>query len=199
MANPYAYFDCLSICGQLQRRFGNASAGEIHLFAYFSCLLSLYKKFDVSWWGYSFSVTANGYPFSADVSEELSGLTDRNCIANKNDYLEMTGPGKKEYEVLRKFSQNKNRELFIEGACSTTLVMPVGVVRKAITLGPEIRGAVQLGQSTLLLGEGEVKDIYQQFSTLSSVIGVDTTEIMIPAIVWLTYMCEQELGTNNAN
>ncbi len=199
MANPYAYFDCLAICERLQRRFGNASTAEIHLFAYLSCLLSLYKKLPVSWWGYSFSVTKSGYPFSADLDEELATLSGRNCVINQNNYLEVNAPGKKEYEVLMTFSQNRDRELFIEGACSTTLTMPVGMIRKAISLEPEIRSSVQLGQSSLLFGEGEVSDIYRQFSVLSSIIGVETTELMIPAVVWLTYVCEQEFGENNAN
>ncbi|MCP4698062.1 MAG: hypothetical protein GY862_14590 [Gammaproteobacteria bacterium] len=46
--NPYAYFDCLSISARLEKTLGSVFKGEIYLFAYLACLLSLYKKHPVS-------------------------------------------------------------------------------------------------------------------------------------------------------
>lgn len=190
MGNHLAHYDCLAICSHFNKNIGDTAIPEVHLFAYLSCLLSLYKDRPVSLWGYGFSVTSNGYPFSADLDEELNYLLRSNYLRRNNDYLEVTPLGKERYEILDKFSLYVDRETFIEGACSTALVIPTGKVRRAISLEPKIHNAVILKQNSLLLGEGALSDIYKQFGVLASVIGMDTEEMVVPAIVWLTYISE---------
>ena len=190
MANHFAYYDCLAICSHLERNIGDTAIPEVHLFAYLSCLLSLYKDRPVSLWGYGFSVTSNGYPFSADLDEELEYLLSNNYLKGHNDYLEVTTSGKKRYETLDEFSIYVDRKIFIEGACSTVLAIPTGKVRRAIKMDSSISNAVALQQNSLLLGEGALRDIYKQFAVLSSVIGIDTEEMLVPAVVWLTYISE---------
>jgi len=192
MPNPNAYYDCLSICVNLETNLGNTSITEIHLFSYLSCLLSLFKEHPVSMWGYSFSVTTTSHPFSVDIDEEIINLVNNDCLSRNSDYLKVTQLGKEQYKFLSELSQYAERELFIKGACSTILALPVGFVRKAVSQGSEINYAVALEQNSLLLGEGAVDDIYRQFSALSSIIGVDTKEMIVPAVLWLTYIASSE-------
>jgi len=186
MPNPNAYYDCLAICANLERYLGNTSRTEIHLFAYLSCLLSLFKEHPVSMWGYSFSVTSTSYPYSVDIDEETAKLVDNDCLYGDNDFLKVTERGKEQYKFLSSLSQYAERESFIKGSCSTTLALPVGFVRKAISQESEIRNAIALQQWSLLLCEGAINDIYRQFSTLSSIIGVNIKEMIVPAVLWLT-------------
>lgn len=192
MPNPNAYYDCLAICVHLEKNLGDTSITEIHLFAYLSCMLSLFKEHPVSMWGYSFSVTTTSYPFSVDIDEEIINLVNNDCLSRNNDYLKVTELGKEQYKMLSELSQYTERELFIKGACSTILALPVGFVRKAVSQESEIRCAVALEQNSLLLKEGAVNDIYKQFSTLSSIVGVDTQEMIVPAVLWLTCVASSE-------
>lgn len=189
MANAYAYFDCLSICDRLESAVGNADISEIHLFAYLSCLLSIYKQRPVSSWQYSFSVTRTGYPYSPELEEEFRTLVTRGCLDLKKRVVNITSTGRGEYEIMREFSINTERDRLVEAACSTALVMPVGMVRKAISVTPDIRQATELDRSTRLLDETAERDIYSEFEALRAVPGLNTTEIMLPAVVWLTYLC----------
>jgi len=192
MPNPNAYYDCLAICANLEKYMGNASLTEIHLFAYLSCLLSLFKEHPVSMWGYSFSVTSTSYPYSVDIDEEIVNLVNSDCLYRDNNFLKVTELGKEQYKVLSSLSQYAERELFIKGSCSTTLALPVGFVRKAVSQESEITNAVALDQRSLLLGEGAINDIHRQFSTLSSIIGVDTKEMIVPSVLWLTCVTSYE-------
>ena len=193
MPNPNAYYDSLAICMKLGKYLGNTSITQIHLFAYLSCLLSLFKEHPVSMWGYSFSVTTTSYPYSVDIDEEIINLVNNDCLSRNNDCLKVTELGKERYKLLSELSQYTERELFIKGACSTTLALPVGFVRRAVSQESEITHAVALEQRSLLLSEGAVNDIYKQFSTLSSIIGVDTKEMIVPAVLWLTCVASSEL------
>jgi len=192
MPNPNAYYDCLAICANLEKYLGNTSLTEIHLFAYLSCLLSLFKEHPVSMWGYSFSVTSTSYPYSVDIDEEIVNLVNSDCLYRDNDFLKVTELGKEQYKFLSSLSQYAERELFIKGSCSTTLALPVGFVRKAISQESGIMHAIALDQRSLLLDEGALNDIYRQFSTLSSIIGVDTKEMIVPAVLWLTCVTSYE-------
>lgn len=186
MPNPNAYYDCLAICANLEKYLGNTSRTEIHLFAYLSCLLSLFKEHPVSMWGYSFSVTSTSYPYSIDLDEEIVNLVNSDCLYRDNDFLKVTELGKKQYKFLSSLSQYAERELFIKGSCSTTLALPVGFVRKVVSHESEIASAVDLDQRSLLLGEGAINDMYRQFAIFSSIIEADTREMIVPAVLWLT-------------
>ncbi len=94
MPNPNAYYDCLAICVNLEKHLGNTSITEIHLFAYLSCMLSLFKENPVSMWGYSFSVTSTSHPYSADIDEEIINLINNDCLSRDNDHIKVTELGK---------------------------------------------------------------------------------------------------------
>lgn len=190
MANAYAYFDCLSICDRLESAVGDADISEIHLFAYLSCLLSIYKQHPASSWEYSFSVTQYGYPYSPELDEEFRTLITRGCLDLKKRVVNITSTGRDEYQVLKRFSVNSERETFVEAACSTALVMPLGMVRKAIAATPDIRRAAELDRSVQLLDQIAENDIYGEFKALRAMPELDTTEMMLPAVVWLTYLCK---------
>lgn len=191
MVNPYACFDSLSICRRLQHNLGNAAIAEVYLFSYLSCLLSLFKQHPVSSWQYRFSITENGYPYSTDLDNALKILMDSGLLeTDEPQYIKLTEEGSETYKSLSSLEQNSQREPFIEGACSTVLAMPVGLIRRSLSSEPEIRGALELSQSRMLLSTAGLDSLYDQFSELSAVIGIDIKELMVPAIVWLEYLAE---------
>lgn len=197
MVNPYAYFDCLSIGKRLQEFSGDFAAAEIHLFAYLACLLWLYKKRPVADWEYLFAGTKDGSPFSPDINKALYLQSSSGFIEQFGYYLQITDIGLEEYALLRSLSQNSKRETFIDGACSSILALPIGTIREAIFQEPELERVSKSPRAELLLDDRRVEGLYAQFETLSATIGVDVENLMVPAVVWLTYL-SQIAETENA-
>ena len=188
--NPFAYFDCLCVGVRLHRFLGNFSIPEIHLFSYLACLLSLYKGRPVSEWNYDFSITLNGYPYSADLDSSIKNLIDSGYFKAQNRYIEIAAAGEKVYYDLMNLTLNSNREPFIDGACASVLSLPIGVIRSAISQESEIDTAIALSQSRKLLTDAGLTILYDQFKALSSVISLDIEDLMVPSVVWLSCLSE---------
>jgi hypothetical protein len=189
MINPYAYFDCLAISTRLQKVFESVAEAEVHLFTYLACLLSLYKKHPASDWEYSYASTKTGSPFSPALAEAVPELVMSGLLRRtNNNYLQITTEGRAEYEFLRTLSQNAGREIFLEGASSSVLALPVGIVREAILHEPELQRATTVSSTRALLDGPGVGILYDQFSVLSAAVGVEVQSLMVPSVVWLTYL-----------
>ena len=196
--NPYATFDCLAIGIRLQKLLDNFAISELHIFSYLACLLSLYSRQSVSDWNYEYTSTKEGSPFSIDLNSSLDDLILGGYISQEDVYLKVTKQGYNEYELLRSLKINNSREIYIEGACSSILTLPVSLVREAMLQEPELRKFTVLGSTRRLLEEQNLYSIYQQFSVLSAAIGIEVQELMIPATIWLTYLIQNAKTINNS-
>lgn len=188
MLNSYAAFDSLYVGRYLENALRNFAEAEVHLFAYLGCLLSLYRKQPVSDWGYGFSGTRNGAPFSVELNDSMAALRSAGMVTTEREYLNLTEPGKLECDGLSQLSINHERIGCLEGACGCLLTMPVGVVRDALFQEPMLKPAVRLSDARPLLERPGLTLIYDQFSELSDAIGVHVSDLLIPATVWLTYL-----------
>lgn len=191
MINPYASFDCLSVGTKLQKVLDDVADAELHLFTYLACLLTLYRGQPVTDWGYQHTSTKNGAPFGYEIAAAipqlvLSGFFSRTATGN----LRITDEGKKEYDTLLSLSQNQKREVFLEGACSSALALPVGVVREALLHEPELERATALSSARTLLDGPGISLLYEQFAALSEVVGMQVKGLMTPSVVWLTYLAK---------
>lgn len=188
MINPDAGFDCLSIALRLQQSLSNVAPGELHLFAYLACLLSLYRGNAVSDWGYGFAGTRNGSPFSPEIGSAQQRLVSLGLLSYKKDYLTISEVGREEYKELRRLSQNALREPYVEAACSSVLALPVGLIRTALSEEPMLRPSAQLASTRPLLAGPGLVLLHEQFEILSAAVGVEVRDLLIPAAVWLTYL-----------
>lgn len=188
MPNLSAYFDALSIVARLFNNLQRVSVSEVHLFSYLSCLLWLYKKQPVALWGYPFAATPQGHPYSADLDEAIKYLHNSGMIIVDGQYVAITEKGITEYSELLKMTTFSERDPYLEGACSCVLAIPVGMIRNGLLNEPEISNAIALSQKRLLLTTDGLDMLYEQFDTLSSVVGVDVDDLMIPSVVWVTYL-----------
>jgi len=189
MPNPSSYFDVLSITSKLSNSLQKISIAEIHLFSYLSCLLWLYKKQPVAFWGYPFAATPQGHPYSADLDESVKYLHRNGMVTIDDDkHIGITDNGSTEFLELLNMTMFAEREPYIEGACSCVLTMPVGMIRNGIMNEPEINNAITLAQKRMLLTTDGLDMLYEQFDTLSTAIGVAVDDLMIPSVVWITYL-----------
>jgi hypothetical protein len=195
MVTPSAYFDSLSICLRLQKRLNEPSTIEICLFSYLSCLLWLYNGRPVSTWDYSFTVTRQAFVFSPDIQSSIETLRDMGYLQVKDDfYLQITQQGELEHERLKTLVSMAEREPYLEGACSSLLSLPYGLIRNALQHEPDIKTTIALSQSRQLLTGHDLDLLYEQFNVLSSAIGIKIKDLMIPAVVWLKYLSENQIA-----
>jgi hypothetical protein len=188
MINSAAAFDCLSIGDRLQCSLKNFAPGEVHLFAYLSCLLSLYAGNAASDWGYTFAGTRHGSPFSPEINDAVEDLVALGLLSHERGYLVVALEGQEEYQVFRQFSQNGIREKYLEAACSSLLSLPVGLIRSALSEEPMLRPSTKLDSTRALFAGPGLELLHEQFRALSSAIGIETQDLLVPATVWLTFL-----------
>ena len=140
--------------------------------------------------GVQFGITELGYPYSSELSDSINILKRTGSLASDEQYLTVTQAGEQEYQSLLTFTRNMEREPFIDGACSSLLALPIGTIRSALSEESGIKGALVLSQSRMLLNDNELSMLDEQFSALSSAIGVEVQDLLVPALVWLTFLSE---------
>ncbi len=180
--------DALAIISRVQSVLQNATEGEVHLFAYLSCLLWLYKGNPAAEWGYEFSATLTGAPFSTAVGEATKLLRQYGKLHKAGEYMRLTPDGDALYDKLHTLDQFRIRYPYIDGACGSLFGMPVGLVRDAVNNEPGLRRAGVMHSKRRLLQEPDKEDLFDQFMALIEAIGVSSSELMIPALVWLRYL-----------
>jgi hypothetical protein len=190
MTNPDAAFDVLYMATRLQYQLGNVADAELHLFGYLSCLLSLYRGNPIADWGYGFAGTKNGSPFSADLQDATRNLELNACLSREDDHLQITHRGASELEILTALDQNARRTQYLEGASSSLLALPVGMIREAILFEPTLRPAGRLDTTRLLLTGVALDLLYDQFDLLNQAVGLANADLLVPSTVWLTYLAQ---------
>jgi hypothetical protein len=187
---PAAAFDSLAICRELSARFKGAAESEVHLFAYLACLLSLYRGWPVSSWGYGFAGTKEGAPFSKELDAAISAL-DRLGYLERHEGLFILGvEGEKLREELLQIASNRKRLEFLVGACSATTVMPLGLVREALSRSPDLSSVAAGEHTRALLDKPSIALLHEHFAMLSEAIGIQIEDLIVPAATWLTCLVQ---------
>jgi len=190
MRNSESYYDALAICAHLDQILDSVAPSEVYIFAYLSCLLSVYRKQPVTDWGYRFGTIEDGYPYSADLAQSIEDLVRAGYLQQniEDGYLHVTPSGEKELEWLQNLGNNAKREEYITGACYSALSLPLGVIRDAIDESRDLHAARALSSTRHIPSSSGMQDIHDQFDILSRSVGVDIEDLMIPAVVWLQFM-----------
>lgn len=186
--NSSAYFDSLFISIRLQELLGSVSVGELHLLAYLSCLLGLYESYPVAEWGYEFTGTTEGAPYSRAIAVATDLMETNGVLLKQQQLSYVTDRGFSEYGMLSKMYGNTERQRYLEGACSSLLGLPIGALRGALSREPELRSASIHRMAIRLLGGPGLESLYEQFELLRGAIQTGSEDILAPAMVWLTYL-----------
>jgi len=100
----------------------------------------------------------------------------------------ITDSGRAELATFQELLQNRERIEYLEPACSSTLTMPVGVIRHALTQEPTLKPTSRLATTRPLLDGPYLPRLYDQFAALGHTVGVEHQDLLIPATVWLGYL-----------
>ena len=184
---PEAFFDSLSLAHKLDNFLDGFRLEEIHLFAYFSSILFLYKGNLVSEWQYKFTVDTNGYPFSTEINEATSRHIQNGLFEYRNNYYSITGRGADEFSRFSSLTIFEKREEFLNAACTTSILVPYSETERALLHDSEIEKAKSLQNESWL----DQSKIYQKFQEISQSVGVTATDLLIPAVSWVNYLNEK--------
>jgi hypothetical protein len=203
-----AAFDVLSITRRLEQALDGVTRAEIHLLAYVACLLAMFRRVPAAEWGYGFIRSQWGAPFSAEIEGALVMLAEGGLVRIRRETLAMTTAGEEMLGFLDGTVEHGWRIQYLEGACDSALAMSAGVIRDALRQEPGLRRASVHHEPRNLLGAGEDAALYEQFGILSSVVSVEVSDLMVPSVLWLSYLKEiqrleierrsNEVGLNEA-
>lgn len=193
MLNSYATYDSLFIGTKLEAYIGDFNFSEIQLFCYFSCLLSLYEGNPVSYWGYQFIKNDLGVPLSEDVQNSLNNLLRSKEIECNNGYYKVTQKGKDKNKILSDLPRFEERSKYLENACGSLLVLPIGNIRSSIAHEPVIKSTTEASVRSLIGGdEGVIDLLYDQFEVLKTALNMESLDLFVPAVTWLKYLQESQ-------
>jgi hypothetical protein len=204
---PEAFVDALAVVGFLsgesvfdtpppkRRPVGD---GEIHLFAYLACLLSLYRLQPTAAWGYVFVRTDSGLPFSDSIALAAKALAPGGLVEVSSDegYL-ITARGRAALHQFGTLGLMRERVEFIQAACDAAITIPPTTIRRALSAEPGLTMAANRSLYTSLGSEGAREALYEQFKILHRVLGFDVASLLIPAMAWLTYLSEPAGSSQN--
>jgi hypothetical protein len=193
MSQSVATYDVYFISAQLAVRFDGAKRAEIHSVAYLACLLSLFDGKSPDWWGYGFTSTEAGAPYAVALDDALELLTASGSLARHGQLFAPAERGREFFERLSTLPSLASRQRYLDPACGVTLALPMPTVTEAVVNEPQLHTASSLRRSRPLLGDLGLTVLQPHFEGLRSAMGEagDDPDLLISAIVWLTYLLER--------
>lgn len=185
-----AGFDSLQLAAQQTATAEGITIGELHTLAYLACLLSVYDDHDVRWWGYRFTATRAGAPFAYALDQALTAASEAGLLVRGDRVWSVSERGRVELEQLEPLVLNHRRLAYLKAAGGAALAMPLPSVASALSAEPGLRRALNFVRTRELLDETGVSLLEDQFAVVSEALEDDAAarDLMVPAVVWLTYL-----------
>ena len=160
---------------------------EIHLFSYFSSFLYFYAGNALGTWQHRY-IAVSGYPFSQSINEAIIRHIQNGLFEDKGEYYIVTGRGAEEFNKFKVQSLFAKREAIMNAACTTSILVPYSQTLRALLNEPEVKK-----QTTLDNGEWlDQMNFYPQFKELSEAVGIQTQDLLIPAVSLINILSETE-------
>lgn len=186
--SPEAYCDAMFILNDAPKSVVPITVVEMHLFSYLGCILALFKGKPVGDWGYSYAITSDGFPFSAQFENARRALITRGLANVEQDgtldpqYPELA----QELELINSIGSWDERRNCIRAATECAVALPVGSIRYAVEQSPGFSTPLKLGQRHQLLEEEDVTLLYDEFNVINNALGEVTDDLLSPAVIWLS-------------
>ncbi len=183
---PEAFFDSLSLAHKLDSFLDGFKLEEIHLFSYFSSFLYCYAGNAIATWQHRY-IASNGYPFSDSINEAIVRHLQNGLFEEKSEYYAITGRGVDEFNKFKVLSTFIKREEILNAACTTSILIPYNQTLRALLNEPDLKTAQQLQNSPWL----DQSNFYPQFKEISEAVGIQSQDLIIPAVTWINYLNEK--------
>lgn len=186
---PEAIFDVLYVGSKIESKLDDFSQSEIQFFTYLACLLSLYAGNPLSFWEYSYVKTKFDSPYSVDINQAWITLKNKNSIEQTaEEYFKVTDKGKDDIQFYISLNSFKKRVIYLDAACKTLSLIPVGYIKTAIRNEPVLKTArTSISRKFLLDTKSPAtQSLYEQFGKLKQSLNqYNTHNLLIPAVVWI--------------
>jgi len=194
-----AAYDSLQLTSNIARSADGASEGELHTLAYLSCLLAVFDGKRPVWWGYPFTATRAGAPFSHALRQAIQEEQRAGLLVLHDRVLLLSEAGNVELAAITPLILNRRRQRYLEAASATALTMPLPSVSDALSFEPGLRRALRFVRTKALLDEAGLALLDDQFSVLEQALDADVeADLLVPAVVWLTYLSQQHPADTHA-
>jgi hypothetical protein len=189
-----ASFDALQLTDQLMATSEGASEGELHTLAYLSCLLSVFDGRQPTWWGYGFTATKAGTPFALAMRQAVQDAVRAGFLSLDDRVLTLSELGNQELRSINRLTLNLRHVRYLEAAAATALTMPLPAMSDALSYEPGLRGALRFLRTKALLDETGMTLLEAQFDALGRALqGSVSEDLLMPSVVWLTYLAQQRI------
>ena len=189
---PEAFFDSLSIACKLDNYLDGFRLPEIHLFSYFASILYGYRGNNLADWGYKYLIDESGYPFSSELHEAASRHVQNGLFEDRVDYLVVSGRGTSEYLKFKSLESLNEREIYLDAACTTNILVPYSQTLRALGSSPELKRPAELDDWL------DQSGIYEKIIEISKAVGISSDDLIIPAISWIKYLILEEASDDNS-
>lgn len=188
MVTSNAHTDVVMLIGEAPRSVSPMSVPELHLYAYLGCLLALLEGVPVADWGYRFTVTREGIPFSADLETARDSAVQRGVILLQERKLIERGGERfdEDFKLYCELEQSARRRAWLRAAVQCALALPVGAIRDAVNRSPGVAEGLHEGRARVLFDYDDVESLYEEFETIRKMLGVKASLMLQPAILWLS-------------
>ena len=190
-------FDSLTILNHLRVTLGPVSLGELCLYAYMACWLFVYRRNSPAHWGYTFSANETGAPYSPELDLATTHLLRAGHVAESSAHLSITNGGTNELRALSELYVTTGRREYLDASCSTSLVLPSGVLRGAMVADPDISAARTMNTSREMFTHEALIPLKNDFATIRRSLEALQDDLMPAAAVWAAYMNEQTLQSTS--
>jgi hypothetical protein len=194
-----ASFDVLELTDQLTATSDGASEGELHTLAYLSCLLAVFDGQSPGWWGYGFTATRTGTPFAHALRQAVQTSVQAGFLLLEDRVLTLSEVGSHELRSIAPLTLNRRHLRYLEAAAATALTMPLPAVSDALSYEPGLGRALRFMRTKALLDETGITLLEAQFDALGEALqGTAKDDLLVPSVVWLTYLAQQQLIEQDA-
>lgn len=195
MHSPEAFFDTLTIVGELEDPFGGVTRLEVQRGSYLACLLALYEGRPLADWGHRFARTDFGTPFSAGVNDALETLANAGHLDEDGGRYRLGGTGRHLRKTLFEMSYLTSRRRYLDAACGSALLVPPATLSEGLDNEPTVRRTLQREKGGGLLEGPALALLYEQFTTLTKVFECNSDDLLAPSVVWLSFIADQPVSS----
>ena len=185
------YIDTVWLGLNMPRSLAPVSKIDMHLFSYFACVISLLGGRPINNWMYRYTITDDGFPYSADLDDAIdmsikNGLfkiKPDNTLAFQRNALEA------ELDLITNIrSSISDRFEFLRTSLRASLLLPIGKIRNSISVTDSSKNIYQtLNQGRFVFeDESEISSIYAEYESVLDAFEDHNHGALSPLIVWIS-------------
>ncbi len=157
-----------------QLAYGGLSTAECHALGFLCRMVFAYDNDDTDRWGYEFSTTKTGAPYSIELQDSIDWLLDAAFLRSSAGFLVTTRSGAAMLSSLEGLPDVLERRRYVDSACGACAVLPLPTVIEALFHDPQLRVSAQSSESRELFTD--LADVVLRQSLESVAIAISDVE-----------------------